>query len=94
MRVLKFIILLITLMSCRASFVAAQPPQPQSGKCVIAGRVVVGETLLRDATVIATFEDPDPRQRTLSRQSPERFTFRAKTDVKVTLVIKAREKDE
>lgn len=64
---LKLTIHLITLIFCGAGFIAARPAQqPQAGKCAIAGRVVVGETPVRGAVVIATFEDPDPSRRFMS----------------------------
>ncbi len=78
MRVLKITILLITLMICRAGL--ATPQQPQTGKCVIAGRVTVGDTPVRDAMVIAVLENPNPRQREMALGFTDKFTFRIKTD--------------
>lgn len=82
MRILSITIFLFTLMVCLANLVAARPlPQVQAGKGVIAGRVTVGETPVRDATVIATIEDSDTRRRTMTFFAlANGLTFRAKTD--------------
>jgi hypothetical protein len=81
MRVLTYTILVMLFMIYGGQLAHPQSAQPAPrGKCVIAGRVVAGETPVRDANVIAIFQDPDPRRRSMPAAYATGSLFRVRTD--------------